>query len=119
MIEMGWLSPEGELIEAGYMDHISIADKIVEQRYLTLYLEDGAPDGWLIDHGWVHISRLIMFEHKYIIMWYFHGHLTQAQKDWLKPRVEQNWNLIENYCKNDLIYELDLDKNLFKREEYE
>lgn len=112
-IEMGWLSPEGELIEAGYLYHISVADEIVEKRYSTLYVEDGAPDDWLINHGWVHISRLVMLGYKYIITWNFIHHLTQAQKEWLKPRVEENWNWIEDFCKTDLITELNLDTNLF------
>ena len=119
MIEMGWLSPEGELIEADYLNHIHVADEIIEKRYSTLYIENGAPDEWLIEHGWIHISRQVMLGHKYIIMWNFLKPLTQAQKTWLKPRVEENWEWIEQFCKNDLIKELDLDENLFKREEYE
>lgn len=110
MIKMGWLSPEGELIEAGYMDHILIADQIIEKRYATQYIENGAPDDWLIDHGWVHISQLRMSGSKYIFTWAFVNPLTQAQKDWLKPRVEKNWDLIEKWSKEDLRRGLELER---------
>lgn len=50
----GWLSPDAELIECGYREHLSMADELVRRL--------GLPERWLNDDvlmeaGWIKISR--------------------------------------------------------------
>ena len=100
MMTLGWLSPNGELIEADYMSHIYIAEDICKKYY---GLEEvWLPDDELINHGWVHITMTTFMDHEIHIIWKFGGHLTEAQKNYLKPEVEANINWLNKSCKMDL-----------------
>lgn len=113
---LGWLSPDGEMIEAGYLEHIIVADKICEKYYNT-YI-DSVPDDFLLEKGWVHITMTMWIDHAYWVMWaYSSHHLTQAQKDYLRPVVINNWNWISKSCQRDLKEELELDLEI--EESYE
>ena len=106
-MELGWLSPNGELIKADYMSHMIIADKICKQYYPNV--DPVWSDEFLMKQGWVHITMTTFIEHAYHILWDYNVYLTQAQKNYLKPIVELNWAWISDSCKPDLIEELDID----------
>lgn len=93
MIEIGWLAPDGTLYECDTMEHISVAKDLAEKLGWKEYDENFNRTCWaddfLMEHGYVHITRSMMFGHEYHLI--HEKHYTQAQKDWLKPRVEENW----------------------------
>lgn len=96
MIELGWLSPSGEMHECGYMEHMAVAQDLAEKlgwHELDENMNRVHADDFLMQHGWVHITRSAFFGHEYFLL--HDKHYTQAQKDWLKPRVEENWEWIE------------------------
>ena len=97
-MQLGWLSPGGEMIEAGYLDHIAVADDIA-LKYYQVDETDDLPDEFLMDHGWVHIT-ISIFDGQYHIMWYHH--LTDNQKQYLIPKIEQEWNMMSDFTKIDL-----------------
>ena len=103
---LGWLSPHGDFIDVAYYDHLAKAEELVKENYA---LDKGCDpdDEILMNHGWAHITQSFLDGPEILIM--FYGHLTQSQKDYLKPIVEDNWDWISNYWKSDLNRELELD----------
>lgn len=101
MMELGWLAPDGTMIECQLMEHIYVAEEIAERLGWKEIDIDGNrvyADQFLMNHGFVHITRSLLFGHDYHI---FHDkHFTQAQKDWLRPRIEEN---LEYISKGSLI----------------
>lgn len=100
MMVLGWLSPNGELIEADYMTHIYVASDICEKYYglTNVWLADDE----LINRGWVHITMTTFIDHELHVIWKFGGHLTEAQKEYLKPEVESNIEWLNKSCRLDL-----------------
>ena len=102
---LGWLSPSGEFYQTEYHEHLAKAEELAEKIYQ--YDKRYAPDEELMNHGWVHITEnLLGIWPELRIM--FYGHLTQAQKDYLKPIVEEHWKWISPSWKSDLNEELEL-----------
>lgn len=102
-MKLGFLSPWGEFVEAGYLEHIIKADEICE-RYYHLDQEDS--EEYLLDNGWVHITYLKLLGRGYMISWNYIKTLTEAQKAYLKPIVSAEWDEISVACKGDLQREL-------------
>lgn len=114
-MELGWLSPTGEMIEADYMQHYSTAMDLCD-RYYSLH-DNPEADDILMERGWVHITMTTLIEHGYMILW--HNHLTASQKHYLKPLVEADWDWINRSCQYDLKKELKLDYLTVKKGEWE
>ena len=104
---LGWLSPEGEIIECESMEHLRVAKNLIEMRYHEL--EDCAPDEYLMNHGWAHLTRYCMISHEFLVFWKYGSHLTNAQREFLRPIVKDNWEWFSKSSKLDLKDELDLD----------
>lgn len=103
-MELGWLSPNGEFIEVNYLEHLRVAQEIV-LNYYKIDIQD-IPDDFLMNHGWVHITINTTIDH--VIHIFYTRHLTEAQKYFLKPYVEEFWQWIDKTEKAGLINELDL-----------
>lgn len=102
MMEIGWLAPDGTMIECALMDHVATATELAEKMGWKEYDADfhrTPPDDFLMEHGFVHITRGMFFDRNYHIM--HKKHYTQPQKDWLKPRVEDNWDNLNSFCQMD------------------
>lgn len=108
MFIIGWLSPEGKMYDCEYMDHIDEASEIIKEYN---YESSNRPDDILMNHGWVHLTRIsfcVPFP-QWGIFWkdpWWH-HLTEAQKFFLKPYVEEYKDFIYESCLTDLEYEFD------------
>lgn len=104
MIPLGWLAPNGEMRKAEYLGHLVLAEKICDE----LYPDNSIlwPDDKLMDIGYVHITRLSSCGYDVIIL--HNRFLTEEQKNYIRPYVEelQNWMDEYNY---DLLLE-DLEK---------
>ncbi len=86
MLNLGWLSPNGELIKCDFMDHSKVADELVEKyKYPSTREDYYRSDDVLMRNGWVHIT-MSMFNHKLHIYW--DKYLTDLQKIYLKPIFE-------------------------------
>lgn len=95
-LELGWLAPNGSMYECGLMEHFSVAQDIAEKLgWKELDAEGNRvwADDFLLQHGYVHITQSALFGCEYFLI--HDKHYTQAQKEWLKPRVEANWESIE------------------------
>ena len=80
--KLGWLSPDGELVECNSFDHISSACEIC----------GNAPDDVLLAHGWLHLTYS-MLDHEYRIYYAYFNHvrLTEAQKAYIRPFKEMGY----------------------------
>lgn len=97
MLKLGWLSPDGKLIECGSYEHISIAHDLVKQyKYATEILNRKPDDDVLVDNGWVHIG-ISSFDHKYVVWWNYRKLLSYEQKQYLEPYFE-NKDSVTDSC---------------------
>lgn len=107
-IPTGWLSPEGRLHECDYMNHITEADKIIKEYG---YEPGDRPDDILMDHGWAHLTRVTFMVSipQWCIFWKdpWRHHLTEAQKHFLKPYMEEYKDFLYESCFTDLKYEFE------------
>lgn len=103
-MELGWLSPTGEFIEVNYFEHLRIAQEIV-LKYYKINI-DNVPDDFLMDRGWVHITINTTADHTIHI--FYNKYLTESQRYFLKPYVEEFWQWIDNSEKFKLAQELNL-----------
>lgn len=85
-IPIGWLSPGGEIIKCDPMLHYWWAEKLME-KYNYSWNGEMHADEALTNNGWVHIT-ISAWTHEYMVFWKVGGHLTQLQKDFLKPYFE-------------------------------
>lgn len=115
MFITGWLSPEGKMYNCEYMDHIAKADTLIKEY--NYEKENNRPDDILMNHGWVHLTKMsfCMPFPQWCIFWKdpSRRHLTEAQKIFLKPYIEEYKDFICESCITDLKYEFD-----FLQEEY-
>lgn len=97
---LGWLSPDGEMIEVDYMQHLYVAGELCKKYYgiEELYV----PDEILLEHGWVHLTMTTFINYEYHVIWKYGGHLTEAQKEYLKPVILEDLNWLNKSCKMDL-----------------
>ena len=102
---LGWLSPSGDFYQTEYHEHLAKAEELAKKIYQ--YDKRCAPDEELMNHGWVHITESFLGVLPELMIM-FYGHLTQAQKDYLKPVVEEYWEWISPHWKSDLNEELEL-----------
>lgn len=94
--ETGWLAPDGTFFQCDVMDHIAVADELVEKfGYHDINCRN---DDILMNHGWVHIS-ISFFCHEFRIYW--DKHLTELQKSFLKPYFEQDYMPIPAITKDE------------------
>lgn len=103
-MELGWLSPNGEFIETNYFEHLRVAQTIV-LKYYGIDIKN-TPDDFLMHQGWVQITIDTLSNR--VIHIFYKKHLTEAQKYFLKPYVEEFWQWIDKIEKADLINELNL-----------
>jgi len=104
MIDLGWLSPHGELTECEVMDHVAVARELVETYKYEA--ESYRWDDALMAAGWVHITRSLLMGQ---FMIYWSRALTEEQKNYLRKNVFipenkeriQNWNWYEWECEEE------------------
>ena len=83
----GWLSPSGEFIECDPHDHWGMAVELVEK--LDLSEEDQRhADDFLIEHGWIRISFLLMLDTGYVFSYYEIA--SESQRLFLRRFLEEN-----------------------------
>ena len=102
MIEIGWLAPDGTMYECATMEHNVVAEKLAEKigwHELDENFNRITADDFLIKNGWVHITRQMIFGHNYLFL--HEKHYTEAQKNWLRPKIEENWEDIDPLDKWD------------------
>lgn len=107
MLPTGWLSPEGKFHECEYMDHMAVAEDLCEEYG---YEDDNyIKDEVLLDHGWAHLTITTFFSHNWMIMWKddYMNHLTQDQKAYLKPYIEEYKDWLDHSTKLVLEKEYD------------
>ena len=111
---IGWLSPQGEMYECGYMDHIYTARTLVNKYGYND--ENSNSDEILINHHWAHLTVTTFFSHSWMILWKnpYENHLTQEQKYFLKPYIEEFKDWINSSCLRDLEDEFE---EILKKEE--
>lgn len=101
----GWLAPDGFFTQCPWCDHIASADEIVAEKFPDLEFKwDTHADDVLLDHGYVKISMSIMMG-DYFITWDFDKHLTNAQKEFLKPYFESGDIEVDEFCVREWNYE--------------
>ena len=74
------------------------------------YEKGNRSDDILMDHGWAHLTRVsFCVPPQWCIFWKdpWQHHLTEAQKSFLKPYIEEYKNFIYEPCITDLKYEFD------------
>lgn len=81
----GWLAPDGTFFPCETYEHIYWAREIVEKYHYQSMSEPA--DEILMNKGWVQISISMLLGHKFVIYW--DKHLTDYQKNFLKPYFEQ------------------------------
>lgn len=81
-LKLGWLSPEGELVECRHFDHLSVARDILD----SVHVSYDHPDDKLLELGWAHITISVLIKRELVIFW--GKFLTEAQKKFLKPYFE-------------------------------
>lgn len=101
IFKMGWLSPEGELIECGSYEHVSVARNIAYQRGYSQIDANGKkinPDDQLMQNGWAYIG-VSDLDQELRIGW--NNWLTNSQKQFLKPYFENEveWRPINQIAK--------------------
>lgn len=80
--KLGWLSPDGELVECNSFDHIYSASEICDKLgYSYTNARGNVPDDVLLAHGWLHLTYSLL-DHEYRIYYAYFNHvrLTEAQK---------------------------------------
>lgn len=99
---LGWLSPDGQLFECGYTEHLEAAEEIVK----TLTTEKiSLPDEYLLGHGWVHLTEMFMIDYGWAILFPYSNRLSIDQHNFLKPYVEKYKNFLAKDFTIDLKYE--------------
>lgn len=99
---LGWLSPDGELIECGYTEHLEKAREIVQQ----ITKEDMfLADEYLLGHGWVHLTELNALNYGWAVIFPYSNKLTPEQHRFLEPYVEKYINFLAEGFITNLAYE--------------
>ena len=100
----GWLSPSGEFIECDPHEE--------DQRHA---------DDFLIEHGWIRISFLLMLDTGYVFSCYKAA--SESQKLFLRRFLEENQESISQQGINDLYWLRVIDDNeremLMEKNNYE
>jgi len=96
-LKLGWLSPDGKLVECGSYEHMSVARDLVDKhKYVRPLLERKPDDDILIDNGWAHIG-ISALEHRYVIWWNQRRILSNEQKNFLFPYFADK-DLVTSSC---------------------
>lgn len=99
---LGWLSPDGQLFECGYTEHLSKADEIVK----TLTTENILlSDEYLLEHGWVHLTKFFTLDYGWVILFPYSDKLSIDQHNFLKPYVEKYKKFLAKDFTTNLKYE--------------
>ena len=101
--ETGWLGPDGTFVQCNTMEHIAVARNLVEKFGYQDF--DISCDEVLMNHGWVHITISMLFGHEFHIYWA--KHLTEVQKQFLRPYFEQDYMPISRTTRYDWEYEIE------------
>lgn len=99
-LDTGWMAPNGNFYQTKYMEHLAVADEI----WRSLYGQDAVPpnnvDEKLVNIGWCEIHYLTFFEHGFLF--HFERHLTEEQKQIIKPVFEKEKERILKSSRLDL-----------------
>ena len=90
-MDLGWLSPDGQFFMCHIMEHYATAQKLAKRYNNGEEVEHA--DDWLMQNGWVHITRSMLFGHEYFIL--HDKSFTNPQKEYLEPLIKQNWECID------------------------
>ena len=116
----GWLSPSGEFIECDPHDHWGTAVELGEKLGLSEEDQNRADD-FLIEHGWIRISFLLMLDTGYVFSYYKAA--SESQKLFLRRFLEENQESISQQGINDLYWLRVIDDNeremLMEKNNYE
>ena len=102
-LDPGWMAPNGDFFPAGYMEHLSVADKIWEEYYGEVSPND--VEQQLIKKNYVCIRCVTFMEHGFVFD--FNRHLTPDQLGIIKPVVESSWNRLIKSTQHDLTDEFE------------
>jgi len=101
-IPIGWLGPDGRLIECGYQEHLAVAEDIAVKLGAP---EGGLYDEYLLNHGWCHLTVMMFMNHGWAVIFPYSDRITREQHDFLKPYVEDNLDFIADGFETNLKYE--------------
>ena len=90
IITSGFMSPAGDFYEAGYMEHLYVADNIYKSIHGVSCTGDG--EEALMNEGWLVIHSMTFLDYGFLFN--FNGHLTPEQIRVIKPLVENNWDRV-------------------------
>ena len=94
-VPTGWLSAEGKLYKCDLYEHLSLAREIAEKigaSYKELYLADK----YLLNNGWVQLSIMMFLDHGWLVTFPESGTISQEQRQFLNPYVEDNMDFISD-----------------------
>lgn len=104
MWKIGWLAPDGEFFECGYMEHFTKAEELCKKFQYPI--SDFCSD-ILLTKGWCQLTCTTFYEHKWVIVCPWNGrHLTQLQKDFLRPYIQECRDWLSDSSITDLKYEM-------------
>ena len=89
-LKTGFISPNGDFYESGYMEHLYVADEIYQSIYGVACVSD--PEEEIIKDGWLSIHFLGFLDNGFLFK--FKGHLTSEQIRAIKPIIEDNWDRV-------------------------
>ena len=102
----GWLSPEGKMYECEYYEHLPLAGDIAKKLGASAN-EMWTPDEYLFNHGWVCIGRVMFISHGYVVNFPNSRTISQEQRRYLKPFVEDDINIFAKVGNLDLMLEFE------------
>ena len=103
-MQTGWLDPNGDFHPCEVFDHIGMAEDIINDLNIVSR-EKTASDDILLSVGWVQISRSLLGMKEQNIFW--ERHLTEYQKQFLKPYFEENDEPVSSIAIMRWEYEMD------------
>ena len=110
-MQTGWVAKDGSFYPCETYEHVSVAENLIKKLKLPRmenhdrYLGVDAPDDVLLHHGWVRITRSLLFSKEQNIYW--EKRLTSDQISFLMPYFEENDEVISETSKMRWEYELD------------
>lgn len=99
-LDTGWMAPNGDFFRTGYMEHLAAADEIWRSIYGQNVFSPNDVDEQLVKLGWCEIHCLTFLEHGFLF--HFERHLTEEQKQIIKPVFEKEKEKILKSSRLDL-----------------
>ena len=105
-VPTGWLSPEGKLYDCDYYEHIGLAREIAEKSGASDE-EMWTAEDYLFKHGWVRISMIVFLDHGFVVSFPSSRTISQEQRQFLKPYVENDISIFSKLANTDLMLEFE------------